>query len=176
MKLVTQREILKSEISEIYNILWSNNVEFGLIEYDHNKTMESISKLDFASKVRIRRYLYQFDLKPCWNCGCIKELSDFPKDKAKENGVGGLCNTCNAEKMARWRVENPEKHQAQVLKLRVARNGAEKEIYSSIDKLAEDIKAIREFIEEGETEIISNMVRYVLEKIVSENMEGFVDE
>lgn len=46
--------------------------------------------------------------KICSKCREVKCLSLFPTDKAKKDGKGYYCKSCNSEVMKEWRDKNAE--------------------------------------------------------------------
>ena len=48
-------------------------------------------------------------MKKCSKCGEQKPLSEFNKNKSKNDGFGTECKLCASENHKKWRLENPEK-------------------------------------------------------------------
>jgi hypothetical protein len=46
--------------------------------------------------------------KKCANCGEVKPLIDFYKDKREKDGRYSSCKACHRVRMKRWRSNNPE--------------------------------------------------------------------
>lgn len=72
-------------------------------------------KLEGLTEKRNRKgtVYYQNELaeilaKMCSNCGEIKSLEEYPKEKAKLGGRSSACKKCNNKRNSKWREENPE--------------------------------------------------------------------
>jgi hypothetical protein len=46
--------------------------------------------------------------KKCSNCGELKVLAEYPKEKAKLGGCSSACKECKSKRSRKWREENPE--------------------------------------------------------------------
>jgi len=51
-------------------------------------------------------------MKKCSKCGIQKPLSDFNKNKSKNDGLGTECKPCARQNLKKWQSENPEKQKA----------------------------------------------------------------
>ena len=48
-------------------------------------------------------------MRECSNCGVIKPISEFWRDKRNKDGVMNACKECRRLYLIAWRTENPEK-------------------------------------------------------------------
>jgi 5-methylcytosine-specific restriction endonuclease McrA len=52
------------------------------------------------------------ETKQCRLCSEVKSVDEFSKDRAKKDGLRGLCKSCDRAKSSKWAKENPEKSRA----------------------------------------------------------------
>jgi len=81
----------------------------------------SKSKLEYILKTRISPLVLKIpqeqwhvhllglaDLRRCYKCNEIKDLSEFISDKSRHSGVNGQCKVCARGSTASFRIGNPE--------------------------------------------------------------------
>lgn len=79
------------------------------------------SKLEYILKTRISPLVSKIpqeqwhvhllalaDLRRCFKCDEIKDLSEFISDKSRHSGVNGQCKVCARGSTASFRLDNPE--------------------------------------------------------------------
>jgi len=49
-------------------------------------------------------------LKKCPDCGEIKDLTEYYKDKRTKNGYQCYCKKCQSENFAKWRINNRKRN------------------------------------------------------------------
>lgn len=57
-------------------------------------------------------------MKTCISCKEEKEVSEFPPNKAKKDGLNVKCRSCYNEYQRQWYKKNPELHKQRVLRSR----------------------------------------------------------
>lgn len=53
-------------------------------------------------------------MKRCAHCGDTQDLTAFPVDRSRKDGLYPYCRTCAVELQLQWRQNNPGKHAAQI--------------------------------------------------------------
>lgn len=75
------------------------------------------------------------ELKRCTDCGVVKNLDEFVKNRAKKDGRGSLCRLCVADRTAWRRAKNPPADYATFVRLRAeARAEAEDRIQRGLKR------------------------------------------
>jgi len=54
--------------------------------------------------------------KECTNCGQVKNINEFGKDRHRKDGLNSYCKICVNDISRKWAQDNPEKRRASVKK------------------------------------------------------------
>jgi len=113
MKILTNNKLKQPEYFKVIQILHDFGIHFDLLdlpdETDELKVQKSVKKLTSGAKAEVREQLAALNLKPCWNCFSIKELTEFNNSSNQSDGLATECKNCNANRCKTYREEsNPE--------------------------------------------------------------------